>query len=248
VRGRARRWGRRLMALTALAVAGAAAAYGPALLRRVDAFQVRQVEVVGTRFLDPYTVVRAAGLDTEASVFDDPARWVSGVRTLSLVEDVAVTRTLPGTLTLEVREVEPVALVAGETLRPVDADGRLLELDPAGTGLDLPILTGVRVAGPGLEPGPSAVAAATVAALHRRAPEVAERVSQIDRVGTALRLEFRDGKAQALIPVSASPVQLTQLRLALADLMARGELGQVRTIDVRFRDQVVVSFLDAPVI
>lgn len=244
----AKRWLRRVTVAAAVALTVASGTYLPGVLRRADAFRVSQVEVVGTRFLDPYAVVRAAGLNGESSVFDDADSWLAGVRTLALVDEVRVARRLPGRITLEVREAEPVALVVGETLRPVDTTGRLMELDPAGATLDLPILTGVTVDGGVLEEGASTAALATVAALGRRAPEVAERISQVERVGTALRVAFRDGKAEALLPIAATSVQLTQLRLALADLIARGELDQVRTIDVRFRDQVVVSFLDSPVI
>ncbi len=62
--------------------------------------------------------------------------------------------------------------------------------------------------------------------------------------GRDLRIVFRDRGADAWLPARATPTQLTQLRLALADLAARGELEAVRSIDVRFRDQVVVSFLE----
>ncbi|MFP4624149.1 MAG: cell division protein FtsQ/DivIB, partial [Gemmatimonadota bacterium] len=192
--------------------------------------------------LEPYSVVRAAGLDRPASVFDDADAWRAGVLTLPLVADVRVRRTLPGTVTLEVREDEPVALVAAGTLRPVDGAGRLLELDPAGAMLDLPVLSGVTLAGATVAGGESAAAVATVARLLRRAPAVAERLSQAHLSGGRLRLSFRDSRAEALLPPAATDVQVTQLRLAVADLAARGELESVQTIDVRFHDQVVVSF------
>jgi cell division septal protein FtsQ len=229
-------------------VAGAVAltVLAPRLLRTVDAFRVETVEVTGTRFLEPYAVVRAAGLDRPASVFDDTDAWRAGVLTLPLVDDVRVRRRIPSTVVLVVREVEPVALVAHDALRPVDASGRILPLEPAGIVLDLPVVVGAtvrhgRVAGPA---GASAVA--TLTSLAVRAPELADRISQVE-VGTgSLRVTFRDRGLEAVLPTHPSEVQLLQLRLAHADLRARGELDEVRTIDVRFRDQVVVSFLHTP--
>ncbi|HSH45893.1 MAG TPA: FtsQ-type POTRA domain-containing protein, partial [Longimicrobiales bacterium] len=109
----------------------------PKALRHLDVFHVREVEVTGTHLLDPYTLVRAAGLDEASSVFDDPDRWLFGVLTLPLVESVEVRRKLPAGVEIRVREVEPVALVAGSTLRPVDAAGRLLPVETAGALLDL---------------------------------------------------------------------------------------------------------------
>lgn len=232
----------------AFALVGVAWVYGPRSLRSLDTFRVRQVEVVGTRFLDPRAVVEAAGLGVESSLFDDADTWQAGVSGLTLVEEIRARRVFPSKVRLEIREVKPVALVDHGTLRPVDAAGRLLELEPAGIVLDLPIVTGVEVEGRSVKPGVSAAAVGTVAALMVEAPDVARRVSQAELTGGALRLTFRTGKTTAVLPAMATGVQVTQLRLALSDLLARGELERVRTIDVRFRDQVVVSFVDNTVV
>jgi cell division septal protein FtsQ len=239
-----KRWLRRLGFVAALLTVGVAWAYAPDALREVELFRVQQVEVVGTRFLEPYTVVRAAGLDSRSSIFDDAAAWSAGVRTLPMVEEVRIHRIYPSKVLLEVRESEPVALVAGPTLRPVDADGRLLELDPAGAALDLPIATGVHLDGGRVAEGASAAAIRTIAALLSGFPDVAEQLSQVELNAGDLRLTFRGEAPVALISAAATPLELRQLKLALADLSARGELGKARMIDVRFRDQVVVSFPD----
>ncbi len=240
------RWGRVLLTVVGVVVTAAAVVYLPGVLRETETFRVRQVEVLGTRYIDPYEVVRAAGLDGEANLFDDLDAWQAGVRTHPLVEAVRVRRTFPSTVTLDVVEAEPVALVAMETLRPVDAHGRLLDLDPAGLVLDLPVVMAAEVRDGRLQ-GHGASAIATVATLLRETPDIADRVSQLRVDGPAIRMVFRDTDAVAVLPAAATSLQLTQLRLALTDLRARGELDDVRTIDVRYRDQVVVSFLDTPV-
>lgn len=239
-------WKRALGVLACAGLVAVAWIYGPPTLRDMDTFKVRQVEVVGTRFLEPYAVVRAAGLDVGSSVFDDADQWLAGVHTLTLVEEVRVGRVLPGKVRLEVREVQPVALVDHEVLRPVDATGRLLDFEPAGVSLDLPIVTGVQVEGDRLVEGASAAAVATLAVLMTRDSGLAGDISQVELSGDDLKLLFREGRTMAIVPAAATPVQLTQLRLTLADLLARGELERARTIDVRFRDQVVVSFLGTP--
>lgn len=230
------------VALTALGVW--LAPYG---LRHVGAFRVTRVEVAGTRYVEPYSVVRAAGIDSASNVFDDAEAWRDGILALPMVRDARVRRRLPGRVLLDVREVEPVALVAADDLQAVDAAGRLLTLDPAGTSLDLPILRGVKV-GEGRLAGPQdAAAVAALTWLEQRAPEFAERVSMVEVQSGTLRILFREGRAEALLPLAPSESQLNQLRLAYADLAARGDLTSVRRIDVRFREQVVVSFLSTPV-
>jgi hypothetical protein len=245
-RMRGRRWLWIVGGVIAAAAVAAAAVLGPDVARDMAAFQVQRVEVVGTRFLEPYAVVRAAGLHQSASIFDDAGVWRAGVLDLPLVADVAVRRRLPSTVTLEVREVEPAALVAADRLRPVDADGREVELDPAGIVLDLPILLGFTLEDGAIAGARGAAAMRLLGLAREHQPRLAARVSQLEAWPGGLRLAFRDGGPEALLPLDPTPAQLAQLRVALADLNARGELRQVRQIDVRFRDQVVVSFLHTP--
>jgi cell division septal protein FtsQ len=237
-----RRWLWSLAAALGVAAVVVAVMYAPRVLRQLDAFTIERVEVTGTRFTEPWAVVRAAGIDERSNLFDDADAWLAGVLELPLVREARVRRTLPGTLTLEVREAEPVALVAEQELRAVDAAGRALELDLAGAVLDLPVLVGVALehdalAGAAL----SAVELVNLMAAHDAA--LAERVSQVELIPGALRVVFRGQGPDALLPVQATPTHLMQLRLAYSDLASRGELSRVGRIDIRFRDQVVVSFL-----
>jgi cell division protein FtsQ len=212
---------------------------------------VERVEVVGTRLLEPYAVVRAAGIDGRSSMVGQAAAWRAGMLTLPLVESVRVRRVFPGTVTLEVREVEPVALVPDGGLRVVDGRGEVVPVDPAGAGLDLPILVGVRLTRGRLEGDGAGAALVVLAALRERDPRLAEQVSQLEipvEGSTAgLRLVLRSPGPELLLPLHAGVAHVDQLRLAMADLVGRGELRAARRVDVRFRDQVVVSFARAPV-
>jgi hypothetical protein len=246
LRGR-RRWLWSIAVALGVAAVTAAVVYGPGVLRELDAFRVHQVEVIGTRFLEPYTVITAAGIDTASSVFGDLDAWRTGILALPLVADVQVRRRLPSVVTLHVREVEPIALVAVGELLPVDAEGRAVALDPAGAALDLPILVGATMIDGKLD-GIAVASALTLLGLMRdHHTGLAERVSQVQLLDSGLRLVFRDGGPDALLPLDPTGGHLTQLRLTYADLAARGELPRTRHIDVRFRDQVVVSFLHTPV-
>lgn len=103
-------------------------------------FRVSRVTVEGTRYLSADTVVARLAIDTVHSVWDDPAPLEDRVRALPQVADVSVSRKLPGTLVVKVRENPPVALVPGARgLEVVDSTGRSLPIDPAREALDLPI-------------------------------------------------------------------------------------------------------------
>lgn len=215
----------------------------PRLLRKLDTFRVRQVEVRGTRYLNPNEVLAASGVGERSSVFDAPESWIESLERHPMVESARIERRLPSTVRIIVRETRPVALVHARTLVPVDRFGRVLPLAPAQAHLDLPILVGeVDVDARGLIA--DADARAAVGALDRMQasePALAAAVSEFAG-GGALRMLLRlERPTMALLPLDASPRRLSEVRRTLDDLAARGELPGVHVVDGRFEGQVVVS-------
>ncbi|HWB43080.1 MAG TPA: FtsQ-type POTRA domain-containing protein [Gemmatimonadales bacterium] len=115
----------------------------PLGLRHLEFFRVRQVEIVGLQYLDAAEVVRAAGLASRASVFDDHEPAAARIRALPGVTGAEVGIRAPGTLRIELTEAEPVALTPkGDRLAMVDRRARVLPFDPLGSAPDLPVLIG----------------------------------------------------------------------------------------------------------
>jgi cell division septal protein FtsQ len=115
----------------------------PAVLRHVEFFRVRRVEMQGLQYLDAAKVIAAARLSRTASVFDDPDAIAQRVRALPGVSDAQVARRLPGTLRIRLEEAEPVALTPkGDRLAMVDARGAVLPFDPLASAPSLPVLIG----------------------------------------------------------------------------------------------------------
>ena len=221
-------------------------ALSPRLLRRMDAFRVRQVEVVGTRYLAPHEALERSGIGLESNVFDDPAPWISALRAHPRVAAAEVERELPGTIVLTITEVEPMALARTPALVPVSGDGLVLPIDMRAVDVDLPVLTVESdVSADGrLEAEEALAVLAALSRLRRLAPEFAARVSEAGREGDdGVRLLLRrPADTEVMLPMDFEAARLEQLRLTLADLESRDELSRVRRIDVRYRDQVVVSF------
>ena len=115
----------------------------PAVLRQVEFFRVRRVELQGLQYLDASKVIAAAQLSRSASVFDDPDAIARRVRGIPGVQDAQVGRRLPGTLRIRLKEAEPVALTPkGDRLAMVDARGVVLPFDPLASAPNLPVLIG----------------------------------------------------------------------------------------------------------
>ena len=115
----------------------------PYLLRRLEFFRVRRVEISGLHYLEAAKVVAALELSRSASIFDYPAPLERRVRAVPGVTAAEVGRRAPGTLRVTLREAAPVALTPKQDrLALVDAAGRVLPFDPLASAPDLPVLIG----------------------------------------------------------------------------------------------------------
>jgi hypothetical protein len=236
-----------------------AAAFSPIALRAIPAFGVQRVEVNGVHYLSAEVAVAASGITQDANVFDDPAPWIDALLAHPLVVDVEVSRRVPGTVVLRIVEAVPVAFARTPELRAIGANGRILPTDPAHNGLDLPVLMmRTRVSGQG-----RAVDVETLRALYflaeseRVEPDLIGWISEIGMHGDDVRLVLRSAAdAEVFAPARPVPERLRELAATLAELATPGAdadaggaatgraaagLANVRTIDVRFHDQIVVS-------
>ena len=152
----------------------------PEALSRVEAFRITELRLEGNRFLTREEAAKTAAISTMASIWDDFGVVEERLRLHPLVEEVRAKRRFPGTLLLEVVEVQPVALVPTPTLEPVDASGQLLPIDPAEHQLDLPII-GVRKnpADDGLSAAERRLVAGEIASLAQGHPGLLAQISEV---------------------------------------------------------------------
>ena len=221
------------------------AASAPTMLRRMDAFRVQRVEIRGTRYLAPYEALVQSGITRTSNVFDEFEPWRARLLRHPMVVAADVERELPNTIKVSITEAEPVALARTPALAPVDARARALPIDPATVDLDLPLLT--RIAKPDangfFKDRATRDAIAVLNLLRHKDARLYSWISEAAPVGNqGLLLNLREPLgAQALVPADARALRLRELEVTLSDLSARGELSQMKRIDARFRDQIVVS-------
>ena len=115
--------------------------FSPIVLRQIDFFRVRQIEIVGLEYLRADTVLDSLGLDSMRTVFHPESDIVDRALTIPGIVSVTVERRLPGTLRITFEERVPIAFVGGEDrFVPLDASGNLLPYDPLDSQLDLPVI------------------------------------------------------------------------------------------------------------
>ncbi len=130
----------------ALAVAAAAVVLGalvltPRVLRRMEFFRVRQIELHGVRYLAPDDVLESLQLRPDQSVFDDLDVLEERASRVRGVVQARVRRVLPGTLRVDVSERIPIAFAPGpEGFVTLDALARPLPFDPTRSVVDLPLV------------------------------------------------------------------------------------------------------------
>jgi cell division septal protein FtsQ len=131
-----------LLLSAALAVVSGGWIAAPLLLRRMAFFHIRQVEVIGNRYLDEQDVVRRLGLASGASIFDplDKVRAAAAAIPGTVGSSASVERRFPGTLRVKLVETVPVALTAvNDRLALLDYRGRVLPFDPVHAPTSLPV-------------------------------------------------------------------------------------------------------------
>ncbi|MFQ5703095.1 MAG: cell division protein FtsQ/DivIB [Gemmatimonadales bacterium] len=129
------------ISILSLVVVVAVVVGGPFGLSKIGFFQIRQVELVGVRYLSPQRLLERSGLAADQNLFSSLEVVDRNLAAMPGVVDVRLKRRLPGTLRILVEERVPVAFAPTESgLQPLDASARPLPYDPVNADLDLPIV------------------------------------------------------------------------------------------------------------
>lgn len=215
-----------LQLLGALAAVGIIWYAGPRLLRRLDFFQIRRVEITGLNYLAPAQVIAALQLDSGSSVFDDWTRAARRLDRVPGVDSAELRYRLPGTLEILLEETIPVALAPRSSgMALLDSSGKVLPFDPRTSALDLPIAA-----------NPDRLVARVLARVQAQDPVLFTRIRSAWRQQDDVILEL-DGRRVWLGPeVTAEDIRAV---MAVAQDLAR-QGRDYRELDGRFAGQVIV--------
>lgn len=221
---------RRLLRLAGMAMGAIILAlapwWAPPILSRLSFFQLRRIEIEGLRYLDPSEVTERLQVDTTQSIWMDLRPLEARVATHPQVAEVDVGRRLPGTLVVEVTEHLPIALVPTRSgFQVVDAEGRVLPVDPSRTRVNLPIV-GTR----------DTVLLRLLEGIRAEQPGIFARISEAHRVGRdELRLELPTVAILAMMDVTVQ--RLADIIPVERDLANRNI--RASELDLRYRERVI---------
>ncbi len=230
-----------------LALAGAVAAvWGlaalPGVLDDMELFRVTDFRLEGASFLTLEQAVATLDVPEDASIWDDTGGLEMALEAHPLVRDARIGRRPPGTLVLKVSERVPVALVPSPMLEPVDVTGSRLPIDPAFHRLDLPVIRPWTEGTSGVTPEQLRGLALEVVRIADADPEffgMLSDVSRDERGAVVVRAGNPPVTFRYRAPLAAQ--RLKEGLHALEDASQRGGAAP-STIDLRYVDQVVVSY------
>jgi hypothetical protein len=203
-----------------------------------ERLKVDRVEVRGSRFLSEGEVRELLGPAVGENILGLDIESLKGrLRASPWVADATVSRTLPDTLRVDIREREPLALAELERLYLMDGHGTVIDLyGPRTAGFDLPIVRGL-VRASGEERRDRAERAG---ALLRDLGDLAAEISEVEVEASGdLKVVLR-GKGELLRmgPPPYRPRLLTFLGLR-EDLARR--CPDAEYFDLRFKDRIFVK-------
>lgn len=207
-------------------------------------FAVKRVDVRGAQLVSAQHILEAAQIPPGRSLFFlDPRRIARLVETLPAVQRAEVIRDLPDRVTILVEERKPFTLVHAGRLHWIDESGYVLGRESQAVTPPTPVISGLS----------EAELLSMRAAPNGKARDAIRLIKALLRSGSALageisEIDMHDGDGPVLYTVNGVEVRLgaeeweerlARLEGVLAQQTARD--GHIRTVDLRFRDQVVLQ-------
>jgi cell division protein FtsQ len=200
-----------------------------------ERLRVGKVEVRGGHFLSEGEVRELLGPAVGENILGlDIDALKARLRASPWVADATVSRNLPDTVRVEIRERVPLALAEMDRLYLMDGDGALIDIyGPRTAGFDLPIVRGLAK----LDAEARHDRAARAGALLRDVGDLAGEISEVEVEDSGdLRIVLRG--AGEVVRLGAPPhrsrlVTFLSLRQELRERCPRAEY-----FDLRFRDRI----------
>ncbi len=210
-------------------------------------FQIRKIEIQGNELFSDQEILDMGGLDPETDIWNVNLNEVQKhIGNHAFIEEICIERRLPNILRIQISEKHPVALLHfQQKFLCIDQEGLVLPT-VLGKQYDLPVISGTfqGAVGVGSRAGGN-VLIQGLSFLNLVLQLYPEMYSQISEVivgrpeGLVLYTNQRTCRVQLGKEGYARKIYL--FKAILVKLTEKGELPQVRYIDLRFGDQIIVG-------
>ncbi len=216
-------------------------------LKRSDTFQVRKIEIEGNELFSDQEILDLGNLNLETDIWKiDLDRAGNQIGSQPFIEKVYIERLLPDRLRIHILEKHPVALLQFESaFYCIDREGLILP-SITGKNYDLPILSGDFKGGVHVGSRASGNVIGQGLQFIRLILNICPSLySQISEVVVGMEEGLLLYTNQTTVPVWIGKEEYVRkihyLEAILVELALQEKFSQVRYIDLRFGDQVVVG-------
>jgi cell division protein FtsQ len=242
--GRAARIVRVAGGVVLLAAAVVGSGFGVRWLLTSPRFTVAHVDVDGASRVSPDRIRGAAAIPPDANLWRlDPAAIAARVAGLSEVRRADVIRRFPNRLVIVVEERRPFTLVHAGRLHWLDEEGRVLDEAAQAVSPSVPVVSGLseaELASMRSDPSPRLRdAIALIRTLLRNGSTLAAEISEIDVSRSDGPVLYTADAVEVRLGTEEWEERLARLERILRQVGREAE--PVRAIDLRFRDQVVLT-------
>ena len=206
-------------------------------------FDVRQVVVDNTQYIDSEKIINTAGIEIGKNIFEIDIRKVSEILESEFTAgDFAVYKSLPNSITIRVYEKNPVALLNMKELIGVDKNGVPLPYVGAELVENLPILTGIDNISALTDSTVRARLQAGLNLLERikdKAPSTYKRISEVNVSSmNTLGISLIDNGLEVIIGEKDWVRKIPVLDRVINEVTIGRKA--VKAVDIRFGEKVIV--------
>lgn len=211
--------------------------------RENNLFVFNRVKVINNNLLSDEEIIELADLKFSQEIFDvDTDAIKKRLITHPLIKNVSISRQLPSAIKIKVEEQDLIATVPGSKLHVLNSEGNIVETDRMNALYDLPIITGIAFKLDSLSNTLMYKMTMILKAVRLSNFRLYQDISEIHydkRYGIILYL--RKKAVPIIFGFNEYSRKIIYLSTIYDYLQKKNELSIVKTIDVRFKDQVVVS-------
>jgi cell division septal protein FtsQ len=207
-------------------------------------FEIGVIDVRGASRISSEQVIDAAAIGPGTNLFRlRPDVVVMRLERVPEIRRAEVTRALPNRVTIQIEERRPFTLVHAGRLHWVDEDGVPFGPEPRAVAASTPVISGLtedEVATMRATPSPKALAAiGLIRTLMRTQSALLGEISEIDMSRSEGPVLYTVDGVEVRLGGEAWESRLMRLEGVLGQVVSAGE--SVRSIDLRFKDQVVLK-------